>query len=201
MNNLILDAITHFDHELINAERKKILDPLILYIQDKANKKKPIRLHFICTHNSRRSHLSQIWAQTMAFYFGLKDVVCYSGGTVATAMFPSIREALDAQGFDITKLTDTHNPVYAVSYDHNEHPVICFSKEYDHAFNPVSDYAAVITCDSADEACPVIVGAEARIAIKYEDPKAYDGTDQMMAKYQERSLQIASEMWYVFSKC
>ena len=200
MNSDITTLIQTFSAENISAERKEVLAPLITYIRDKQSKGQTIRLNFICTHNSRRSHLSQIWAQTMAYHFGFKNVFCYSGGTEATAMFPKIGETLSNQGFDILKLSETSNPVYAVKYAQNEHPIICFSKEYNHAFNPSGNYAAIVTCNSADEACPIVFGAEARFPVKYDDPKAFDHTALMDAKYAERSLQIGEEMWYVFGQ-
>ncbi len=43
-----------------------------------------------------------------------------------------------------------------------------------------------------------IAGAEKRIPITFEDPKAFDNTPQQAEKYEERSLQIATEMFYVF---
>ena len=112
----------------VSEERKAILQPLVDYIQNKVDLNEEIRLNFICTHNSRRSHLSQIWAQTMAFQFGIKNVYCYSGGTEATAMFPKVGETLVNQGFQIQKLSQEQNPVYAVKFDDNQHPIICFSK-------------------------------------------------------------------------
>lgn len=181
-------------------ERKEILQPLIDYIQNKFNTNEEIRLNFICTHNSRRSHLSQIWAQTMAFHFKVKNVFCYSGGTEATAMFPKVGETLVNQGFEIQKLSEEQNPVYAVKFDANQHPIICFSKTYFDEFNPKSHFGAIMTCNNADEGCPMVFGAEARFPIKFDDPKAFDGTEFMNEKYTERSLQIASEMYYVFSK-
>ena len=181
-------------------ERKEILQPLIDYIQDKVNNNKEIHLNFICTHNSRRSHLSQIWAQTMAFHFNVKNVFCYSGGTEATAMFPKVGETLVNQGFEMQKLSETENPVYAIKFDENQHPIICFSKTYFDDFNPKTHFAAIMTCNNADEGCPMVFGADARFPIKYDDPKAFDGTYLMNEKYTERSLQIASEMYYVFSQ-
>ena len=112
----------------VSDERKEVLQPLIDYIQNKVTTNQEIRLNFICTHNSRRSHLSQIWAQTMAFQFQINNVFCYSGGTEATAMFPKVAETLIKQGFQIQKLSDAKNPVYAVKYDENQAPIICFSK-------------------------------------------------------------------------
>jgi arsenate reductase len=184
----------------VSEERKEVLKPLVAYIQNKVNSNEEIRLNFICTHNSRRSHLSQIWAQTMAFQFGIKNVFCYSGGTEATAMFPKVAETLLNQGFQIEKVSQEQNPVYAIKFDENQHPIICFSKTYFDDFNPKSNFAAIMTCTNADEGCPMVFGAEARFSIKYDDPKAFDGTEVMNEKYTERILQIASEMQYVFSK-
>ena len=183
-----------------SQERKEVLQPLVDYIQKKYNNQEVILLNFICTHNSRRSHLSQVWAQTMAFHFDIPNVFCYSGGTEATALFPKVAETLINQGFHINKLSETSNPIYAVKFDCNAHPIVCFSKVFDADFNPISQFAAIMTCASADEGCPFIASAEQRLPVRYEDPKAFDGTDLMDQKYQERSLEIASEMYYVFSK-
>ena len=192
-----IESITNIK---VSEERKEVLNPLIDYIQNKVNYQEEIRINFICTHNSRRSHLAQIWSQTMAFQFGIKNVFCYSGGTEATAMFPKVAETLTNQGFQIQQLSDEQNPVYAVKFDENQHPIIGFSKTYFDDFNPKSNFAAIMTCSNADEGCPMVFGVEARFSIKYDDPKAFDGTEVMNEKYTERSLQIASEMQYVFSK-
>ncbi|MEP6262803.1 MAG: protein-tyrosine-phosphatase [Gillisia sp.] len=195
----IQENINAFDLNSINEERKKTLQPLIDYIQEKVKTQEPIRLNFICTHNSRRSHLSQVWAQAMAAHYNIPCVVCYSGGTEATALFPKIAETLEKQGFEITKLSEEKNPVYSIKFAENEHPVIGFSKTFDHSFNPISHFAAIITCSQADEGCPFIAGAEKRFPITYEDPKAFDGTEEQGRKYLERSIQIATELKYVFS--
>lgn len=183
----------------ISPERKNILQSLIDYVQFKKDKNQTVNLNFICTHNSRRSHLSQVWAQTMAAHFKLKNVFCYSGGTEATALFPVAGETLKNTGFIIEKLSDENNPVYSIKYAENAHPIIGFSKTFDAEFNPTSEFAAIMTCSSADKGCPFIAGAEKRIPITYEDPKAFDNTPLQLEKYSERSLQIAIEMKYVFS--
>lgn len=184
----------------VSEERKEVLQPLVDYIQNKVNTNDVIRLNFICTHNSRRSHLSQIWAQTMAFQFGIRNVFCYSGGTEATAMFTKVGETLVNQGFEIQQLSENENPVYAIKYSDNEPPIIAFSKTYFDAFNPKTNFGAIMTCNNADEGCPMVIGAEARFPIKYDDPKAFDGTEVMNEKYTECSLQIASEMCFVFAQ-
>ncbi|MEO9510896.1 MAG: protein-tyrosine-phosphatase [Flavobacteriaceae bacterium] len=191
-------TIKLLDTESILADRKKLLQPLIAYVKDKLIHQHPINLNFICTHNSRRSHLSQVWAQTMASYIGLKNVTCYSGGTEATALFPMAAETLESTGFQIRKLSETSNPIYSIKYAEDKHPIIGFSKTYDDDFNPKLGFGAIMTCDSANEACPMIIGAEKRFPITYKDPKAFDRTPQQAQKYMERSLQIATELKYVF---
>jgi arsenate reductase len=184
----------------ISAERKAILQPLIDFIQHKVALQQEIRINFICTHNSRRSHLSQVWAQTMANYFTIKNVFCYSGGTEATALFPMAAETLRNSGFQIQQISKNENPVYSIKYTDNEHPIIGFSKKLDNEFNPKSNFAAIMTCSQADGGCPFIAGAEKRIPITFDDPKAFDNTPQQAEKYTERSLQIATELYYVFSE-
>nr|WP_315179816.1 protein-tyrosine-phosphatase [uncultured Flavobacterium sp.] len=192
--------ISAFDFESISSERKIILQPLIDFIQVKTSDQQEIRLNLICTHNSRRSHLSQVWAQTAAAHFNIKNVFCYSGGTEATALFPMAAKTLEQSGLKIKVIAEGNNPIYAIKYAENEHPIIGFSKTYDDDFNPQSEFAAIMTCSQADGGCPFIAGAEKRIPITFEDPKAFDNTPQQAEKYQERSLQIATEMCYVFSK-
>lgn len=196
----IQQTIKGLDESGLSKGRKSIVQPLINYIQDKVNRKETIRLNFICTHNSRRSHLSQVWAQTMASYFNIKNVYCYSGGTEATALFPKVAKTLQNVGFKILKISEGKNPVYTIKNSDNGNPIIGFSKIFDSDFNPKSSYAAIMTCSHAEENCPFIAGAEKRIPITYEDPKAFDNTPQQAEKYLERSMQIANEMFYVFSK-
>jgi arsenate reductase len=196
----IENVIKNLNIENISAERKKIVQPLVDFIQTKATNQQQIRLNLICTHNSRRSHLSQVWAQTASAYFNIKNVFCYSGGTEATAMFPMVAQTLENHGFVIKTISEGSNPVYSIKYAENKHPIIGFSKTYDDAFNPQSEFAAIMTCSQADEGCPFIAGAEKRIPITFEDPKAFDNTAQQVEKYKERSLQIATEMFYVFSQ-
>lgn len=196
----IIDTVSGFDFGSIAEERKAALQPLIYYVQAKALGNQEIRINFICTHNSRRSHLSQVWAQTAATHYGINQVFCYSGGTEATALFPKVAETLTESGFQIQNLADGTNPVYAIKFAENEHPIIGFSKAYYDDFNPEREFAAIMTCSQADGGCPFISGAEKRIPITYDDPKAFDGTPQQADKYRERSLQIATEMFYVFSQ-
>ena len=44
----------------VSAKRKGALKDAIEYISDQLVNKKEVKLNFICTHNSRRSHLAQV---------------------------------------------------------------------------------------------------------------------------------------------
>lgn len=112
----IQSLVQSFDFAKISKERKEILQPLIDFVQQKSDQQQEIRLNLICTHNSRRSHLAQVWAQTAAYYYGIQNVFCYSGGTEATALYPKVAETLVQSGFKIRKLSENNNPVYAIKF-------------------------------------------------------------------------------------
>ncbi|WP_107038983.1 arsenate-mycothiol transferase ArsC [Brumimicrobium mesophilum] len=196
----ISNFVTQLDVTTVNEERKQILQPLIDYIQTKENQGEVVNLNFICTHNSRRSHLTQIWAQTLANFHKLNNVRTFSGGTEATACYPAVIETLEFNGFEIQKMVEQENPIYAIKNAENALPIIGFSKRWDNDFNPKSGFAAIMTCSQADGDCPVVFGAEKRVPVHYIDPKAYDNSPEKMEQYNKTSTQIATEMKYVFGK-
>lgn len=184
--------------DTIPSERKAILEKLIAYVQERKDHELPIRLMYVCTHNSRRSHFGQIWSNVAANFYGIDAVETFSAGTEASAFHPNAIAALQAQGFIVLKEDETSNPKYNVRFGTTE-AVTCFSKTVNDPANPTSAFAAIMTCSDAEQNCPFIPGVDLRIGTTYDDPKAFDGTSQQEEKYQERSLQIARECLYVFS--
>lgn len=182
------------DVKSIPDSRISLLEELISYVKANDNPK----LHFICTHNSRRSHLSQVWGQTLATFFQ-QQITTFSGGTEATAFHPNGVEALRRAGFEIEK-GNGDNPKYQLSFSANEEPIICWSKAFDDHPNPTQGFAAIMTCSEADTECPIVPGADRRIKLFYEDPKISDGTQSETKTYDERCRQIAAELYYVFQK-
>jgi arsenate reductase len=184
----------------IPDERKAILKELTDFVSRKLKADHSINLNFICTHNSRRSHISQVWAQTAAQYYGIKNVKSYSGGTEATAFNPRAVKAMQQAGFDIQVFKDGTNPVYRVKFSDESAALTVFSKKYDDDFNPKKDFAAIMTCSHADGNCPLVIGATERIVLTYNDPKDFDETPQESAKYSERVHEIGRELLYAFSQ-
>lgn len=190
--------ITEFD--AIPKERQALLEKISNYISSKKESNQAIQLVYICTHNSRRSHFGQIWAQVAANYYNVKNVTSFSGGTEATAFNVNAINAIKRVGSDVKQINTEKNSTYHVSFDEVEKPIVCFSKVYDDAQNPQTNFAAIMTCSDAEENCPYIPGVELRIGTTYDDPKAFDNTPLQDAKYDERCRQIALETLYVFSK-
>ncbi|MDP3393465.1 hypothetical protein [Sediminibacterium sp.] len=184
----------------IPAERKTALKEISDYISQKKKLQKDIELTFICTHNSRRSHISQIMAQAAAAYFGVGNLYCYSGGTEVTAFNINAVKALRAIGFEITATNSLSNPVYEVKFGSTTPKLIAFSKVYTSMPNPQKEYGAVLTCSQADASCPIVQGSDGKFKLPYEDPKLSDGTPQQDQVYNERCKQIGLEMLYVFSQ-
>lgn len=194
----LAEATSRFD--MIPSDRKVELAKVADYIRDRLSKSQPAELTFICTHNSRRSHLSQIWAQVAAEFYGLKGVATYSGGTEATAFNPRAVAAMQRCGLKIVADDPAaSNPRYSVFASDSATPQVCFSKAYGDAPNPSMGYCAVMTCSQADDACPLVMGCDLRMPIRYEDPKVADDTEQESQRYDERCAQICGEMLYMMS--
>tara|TARA_B100000508_G_scaffold141097_1_gene147024 strand:+ start:122566 stop:123165 length:600 start_codon:yes stop_codon:yes gene_type:complete len=187
------DRIAEFDQ--IHSDRKRDLEKIGGYIKqsDQPN------IIFVCTHNSRRSQLSQVWATVAAQYYKLVSAHFHSSGTESTAFHPNAINALKRVGFKIEIEEKAENPVYSINFG-SEKTIKSFSKTIDHNSLPESNFAAIMTCGHAEENCPFLPGAELRIPITYEDPKISDGTSKVEKVYDERCKQIAREMLYLIEK-
>ncbi|MBW3546013.1 MAG: protein-tyrosine-phosphatase [Bacteroidetes bacterium] len=202
----LIGSLHHYVQELeqefgqIPEARKQLLNQLADWARKTTAAGKPLQFNFICTHNSRRSHLAQLWAQAAAAYYGVQGVQTYSGGTEATAFNPRAVKAMQGAGFQIDTLQPGENPVYSVKFAEEAAPAKAWSKKFDDAANPAAGFCAVMTCSDADENCPFVPGVEKRLAITYDDPKNFDDTPEEAHKYSERVRQIGMEMLYAFSR-
>jgi arsenate reductase len=194
----LANTIGNLPFAAISSERLQLLNEMATYLIAKMKQGQEIRLNFICTHNSRRSQFSQIWAQTAAAYYGI-EAFCYSGGVEVTTFNPRAVAAIQRDGFKVVQ-KEGENPIYFVFFCDDSEPIMAFSKVYNDPINATKDFAAVMTCDHADENCPVISGAERRLPLRFEDPKAFDDSPLEEKMYSERSHQIAAELFYLFEK-
>lgn len=183
----------------ISSERLSTLNRLAHWIAHQPTAS-PANVMIICTHNSRRSHLGQIWLQAAAWHCNLEHVRTWSGGTEGTTFYPSAVGALRSQGVDINASDDSANPIYRIQLQTDHSPFETMSTRYSHPMNPQHGFAAVMVCEEANEACPVVEGAAARFGLPYIDPKVSDGTPEENQVYQQRSLEIGAEMFYAMMK-
>ena len=191
--------INHLESNKLSEDRKVILKPLVAYIQNKLNVGEQVNLNFICTHNSRRSQFAQVWSATASYYYGVKGVNCFSGGTEVTACNERTVSTLKSVGFEIDGDTSLENPLYSVLLSETE-KIELFSKLCTDTKYVKTPFGALMTCSNAEKNCPFIPEAEIRIPVKYEDPKAFDDTPKEREMYGVRCKQIAEEMFYVFSQ-
>jgi arsenate reductase (thioredoxin) len=175
--------------------RKKLLEQLGGYIARKRREGLPANVIVICTHNSRRSHIGQLWLWAAAQWYGIGGVHTFSGGTEATAFNHRSVAALQRAGFPLRKRTEGSNPVYALNTGDGDEQSL-FSKKFSEAPNPQKAFAAVMVCSEADAGCPFVPGADGRFSIPYHDPKDFDDTPEETAAYDERVRQMGREMFY-----
>lgn len=184
----------------LSEERTQTLEAASRFVTEKGKAGEPADLLFICTHNSRRSHLSQVWAKVAAIVFGLDHVATYSGGTEATACNIRTIRSMRRSGISIVDPTSGNNPRYLAQIGDSIPPALLFSKRFDDSFNPQEGFAAFMTCDSAAEACPFVPGAALRLNVPFIDPKVSDDSPEEAATYDLRSAQIAAELWWMMSQ-
>lgn len=185
--------------EKVSPQRRSILEQIARQIVQQLNKNTDVQVTFICTSNSRRSHMSQAWAQTAAYYYGLDNVLFYSGGTEATACNIRTIKALRRVGFSIATKGRGDNPTYLLYFSDERPPIPLYSKLYNADDNPNEDFIALMCCSKADRTCAVVEGAVLRYPIHYVDPKECDDTSRETSEYDVRCRQIAREMFYIMS--
>lgn len=180
----------------IHESRKKILGGLVDYLKSTDAPK----LNFVCTHNSRRSHLAQAWAWAASMYFEKGNIQVFSGGTEATALYPQAGAALKDAGFEISVGPELRNARHHLRAGGHLPAIVLYSKRFDDPANPKEGFCVVTVCSEAEEACPFVPGATARVHLPYEDPKAFDQTKRKAAAYIERSKQIGAELLWAFQQ-
>lgn len=192
---MLYPEIAHFIDQVNTTPegpRKALWDTLTSQL----NKKPEVRaFNFICTHNARRSVLSQCMATALFHQYNIEDYRFFSGGAETTFVHPNTIEALRTIGFRISKISDGENPVYEASFSENAAPLKLFSKTFD---DPSSSqqYFAILVCSKGDAACPFIPDAAARVLIPFDDPGNFDGTPKAEEKYLEAASLIAGELHY-----
>jgi len=171
------------------------------HLRDEIQQGKTPAITVICTHNSRRSHLAQLWLAIAADYYQTSKIKTFSGGTEISAFNPRMITALQTIGLKITSKDSTiTNPIYEVFWKDKMPPYLAFSKRYMDAPNPQKDFVALIVCSHASIHCPIITESNFKFVLPYQDPKAFDDTDLEISEYAKTCALIGLEMLFVLKQ-
>lgn len=111
----------------------------------------PIRVLYLCTHNSARSQI----AEALLRHLGGGDFAAYSAGSEATHIYPLALAVLAEGGIETHGLYSKHLRDFA-------------GQRFD---------AVITLCDRACDACPVFPGDTERLHWSFPDPSAVEGMD------------------------
>lgn len=188
-----------YENLTIDKVRENILQDIASSIAQYLKEEKRVNLNFICTHNSRRSQLAQVWASFASNYFNLTSIESFSGGTAITAFYRNTIKTLQEAGFTFQLLEFSHqNPEYLITYEGCKNPIVGYSKLFDDHYNK-KPFIAITTCAAADANCPYISDALQKFHLPYNDPKNFDNTLYQSEKYLEINRHIAGEIYYIFN--
>ncbi|PQJ73568.1 low molecular weight phosphatase family protein [Polaribacter butkevichii] len=183
----------------LSEGRKNLLLEISETISKEYKSEGLVNLNFICTHNSRRSQIAQVWAFFAAHYFDL-NIYSFSGGTEVTSFYRNTIKTLQKASFSFNLEDFSHqNPKYLISFDESSKTILGFSKRYDHVDNK-KPFIAITTCNNADTKCPFIAEAIYRFHLPFVDPKPSDGTPLQKETYLNTNQQIAGEIYFIFAE-
>lgn len=183
----------------ISEKRTMLLLKIAATIANEYSSKEIVNLNFICTHNSRRSQIGQIWSYYAAYYFKL-NINVFSGGTEVTSFNRNTVKTLQKTGFQFQLSDFSHqNPTYQISFDGSYGYILGFSKLYSNPINQ-EPYIAILTCNDAETDCAYIPSATHRFLLPFTDPKFADGTENQEEVYMQINAEIAAEIFLIFKQ-
>ena len=129
----------------------------------------PIRVLFVCTHNSARSQIAEALLQ----HYGGSDFEVASAGTEATRVNPFAVRVLADAGIDWSRAE---------------------SKTIDRFLDQQFDYVITV-CDRAKATCPVFPGSENTLHWGLDDPSEVTGTDDVKrAAFRRTEMEVSARL-------
>lgn len=190
----IIEFLNGITANSIDSERREKWNALAQRLRKKDNQG---AINFICTHNARRSVISQSLASALAHHHGLTGIKAWSGGAEETFVHPNSIKLLLRIGYRLKEQTTGENPRYTLSYAEGAPDLLLFSKKFDDPSSP-APYHAILVCSKGDAACPFIPNVASRTLIPFEDPGAFDNTPKADEAYYEAATLIGDELKQFF---
>ena len=183
----------------LEKSRKDRLVKIAQIIKINHEQQNIVKITFICTHNSRRSQFSQVWAYISSLYFKLDFIKPFSGGTEIDTVNLNVINSLISSGLKIEK-THKGKAIYLLKSFKKDKGINLYSKVYNSKLNPSKHFIAIMTCSDADQMCPVIKGADKKIFLPYSDPIVSDNKGLEKEVYNQTCSIIAKEMFYLMKQ-
>ena len=137
-----------------------------------AEQAEPVRVLFLCTHNSARSQM----AEGILRLRGGQRVQAFSAGTEPSEVHPLALRAMEAMQIDISEHT---------------------SKSLGRFLGQNFDYIITV-CDRARESCPIFPGDPYQIHWSFPDPAEVEGNDdERFAAFKKISVQLNTRIGYL----
>jgi arsenate reductase (thioredoxin) len=131
--------------------------------------RRPIRVLFVCTHNSARS----IMAEALLRHHGSGDFEAFSAGTEPSEVRPLTLRVLQEAGLDVSDAR---------------------SKSVDELIGQPFDYVITV-CDQARQVCPAFPGSHQSLHWGYEDPSTAEGSeDERLLAFRRVCTQISGRV-------
>ncbi len=129
----------------------------------------PVRVLFVCTHNSARSQIAEALLQRD----GGADFEVHSAGTEATRVNPYAVQVLAELGIDWSQ---------------------ALSKTIDRFLDQQFDYVITV-CDRAKATCPVFPGSSNSLHWSLDDPSEVDGDDEAkLGAFRRTEAELAARL-------
>jgi protein-tyrosine-phosphatase/DNA-binding transcriptional ArsR family regulator len=141
--------------------------------QADVNRHSPMRILFLCTHNSARSQM----AEGILRHFGGNRVAAFSAGSQPAAVHPDAVRVLATMGIDISQQRSKHLDSFA-----------------DQSF----DYIITV-CDRVREACPVFPNDPERIHWSFADPAVIEDADERAFAFRQTAQQLVTRVRYLLT--
>jgi len=140
--------------------------------QTKTSSESPVRVLFLCTHNSARSQI----AEGLLRELGHHKVEVFSAGTEPTDIHPLAIKVMAGRGIDLT----THRSKHLEEY---------LGQDFDYV---------ITVCDRVREVCPVFPGEPEHIHWSFPDPAAIEGNLQTQENgFEDTARQLTVRIQYL----
>lgn len=143
-------------------------------VDDRVDQIPPLRVLFLCTHNSARSQMAEGLLRTRS----RGHIEVHSAGNEPSRVHPLAVRAMKDLGIDISKQ---------------------YSKSLMEFLDQEFDYVITV-CDKARESCPIFPGNPQRIHWSIPDPSAVEGDEEVRYQaFRDTALQLSTRIGYLLT--